>query len=212
VVDLNSIVMFDNSSIVEFLVDFIFSQSMLDIVVLDLITPTVIEVVDFAGDLPAVLQVKSLVHFREPALPKDRQDQVLIVEDGECLAAMDAAILGLLLVSYSLELNQVGALLLFEHLQLFFDSSFFIFKELLLELVNFTLLILVDVLKFSLLEVKLRVLIHEREPIHYRSSICVNWSRWGHHMLVLAIGLGLFVGFRSLFKFVYFFFFELDFS
>ena len=62
-VDLNSIVVFDNSSIVEFLVDFIFSQSMLNIVVLDLITPTVIEVVDFAGDLPAVLQVKGLVHF-----------------------------------------------------------------------------------------------------------------------------------------------------
>ena len=125
---------------------------------------------------------------------------------------MDAAILGLLLVSYSLELNQVGALLFFEHLQLFFDSPFFIFEELLLELVNFTLLILVDVLKFSLLEVKLRVLIHERESVHYRSSICVDWSRRGHHVLVLAIGLGFFVGFRSLFKLVYFFFFELDLS
>lgn len=62
-VDLYSIVVFDDSSIVKFLVDFIFSQSVLNVVVLDLITPTVIEVMDFAGNFPAVLQVKSLVNF-----------------------------------------------------------------------------------------------------------------------------------------------------
>ena len=92
-VDLNSIVVFDDSSIVKFLVDFIFSESVLNVVVLDLITPTVIKVMDFAGDLPAVLQVKGLVHFREATFSKDRKDQVLIIEDCECLAAMDAAIL-----------------------------------------------------------------------------------------------------------------------
>lgn len=54
-VDLNSIVVFNDSSVVKFLVDFIFSESVLNVVVLNLITPAVIEVMDFAGDLPAVL-------------------------------------------------------------------------------------------------------------------------------------------------------------
>lgn len=63
VVDLDGVVLLNHSSMVQVLVDFIFSDCMLDIVLLDLLAPAVVEVVDLAGNLSAVLQVKRLVNL-----------------------------------------------------------------------------------------------------------------------------------------------------
>ena len=62
-VNLHGIVVLDNASIVQFLVDLILSQSMFNIVILHLVTPTVVEVVDLAGDFAAIFQVKRLVNL-----------------------------------------------------------------------------------------------------------------------------------------------------
>lgn len=62
-VNLHGIVVLDNASIVQFLVDLILSQRMFNIVILHLVTPTVVEVVDLAGDFAAIFQVKRLVNL-----------------------------------------------------------------------------------------------------------------------------------------------------
>ena len=68
---------------------------------------------------------------------------------------MDAAVLGLLLVADALVLDQVRALLLLEHLQLLLDSTFLVLEQLLLELVDLTLLIFINVVELALFEIKL---------------------------------------------------------
>ena len=67
-VNLHGIVVLDNASIVQFLVDLILSQRMFNIVILHLVTPTVVEVVDLAGDFAAIFQVKRLVNLWEATL------------------------------------------------------------------------------------------------------------------------------------------------
>ena len=62
-INLHGIVVLDNASIVQFLVDLILSQRMFNIVILHLVTPTVVEVVDLAGDFAAIFQVKRLVNL-----------------------------------------------------------------------------------------------------------------------------------------------------
>ena len=160
VVDLHRVVMPHHTPVRQLFMDLVLAQRMLDVVVLDLVTPAVIEVVDLAGDLATILQVKRLVHLREATLAEDGQDEVLVVEDGESLAPVDAAVLGLLLVANPLILDQVRALLLFEHLELLLDSSLFIFEQLLLELVDFPLLILINVIELALFKIELTVFVH----------------------------------------------------
>ena len=66
--------------------DLIFPDSMLDIIILDLLAPTVVEVVDFASHLPAVLQIVSLVDLRIATFTKNTQDQVSVLQHRElCL-------------------------------------------------------------------------------------------------------------------------------
>lgn len=69
----------DHASVRQLFMDLVLAQRMLDVVVLDLITPTVVEVVDLASDLTAILQVKSLVDLGEATLAQDGQDQILVV-------------------------------------------------------------------------------------------------------------------------------------
>ena len=54
-VDLYCVKMFDYSAIVQFFVDFILSQRMLDVVILNLVIPTIVKVVDLASNFSAVL-------------------------------------------------------------------------------------------------------------------------------------------------------------
>lgn len=72
---------------------------------------------------------------------------------------MDAAILGLFLVTNTFVFDQVGALLLFEHLQLLLDATFFVLEKLHFELVYLPLLILINVVELTFFEVELRVLV-----------------------------------------------------
>ena len=65
---------------------------MLNVVVFDLVVPTVIEMVNFAGDFTAILQVKRLVDLREATLAKNTQNEVLVVQNSEGLTAVDTTI------------------------------------------------------------------------------------------------------------------------
>ena len=76
---------------------------------------------------------------------------------------MNATVLGLLLISNSLELDKIGALFFFQHVELLLDSLLFIFEKLLLELIDLLLFVLIDVVKFALFEVVLTVLIDKGE-------------------------------------------------
>ena len=71
VVDLHRVVMSHHSAVRQLFMDLILAQSMLDVVILDLITPTVVKVVNLAGNLTAILQVKSLIDLREATLAQD---------------------------------------------------------------------------------------------------------------------------------------------
>lgn len=62
-IDFNSVVLLYNSPMVEILVNFIFPNGVLDVVLLDLVAPVVVKVVYFAGNLSAVIEVECLVHF-----------------------------------------------------------------------------------------------------------------------------------------------------
>ena len=73
---------------------------------------------------------------------------------------MDATVLGLLLVTNPLKLYQVRALLLFEHLELLLDSSLLILEQFLLELVDFPLFILINVIELALLKVEFTIFVH----------------------------------------------------
>ena len=59
----NSVILFDHSPVVEIFVDFIFSYGMLYVIILDLLRPTIVKMMDFAGDLSAMLKVESFVHL-----------------------------------------------------------------------------------------------------------------------------------------------------
>ena len=114
-VDLNGVEVFNHSTVVELLVDLVFPECMLNVVVLHLIAPAVIEVMNFACNLTAVLQVECLIDFTEAAFAENGQNEVFVVQHCISLAPVDAAVLGLFLITDALEFNQVGALLLLEH-------------------------------------------------------------------------------------------------
>ena len=78
---------------------------MLYVVILDIIGPTVVEVVNLASHLATVLQVKGFVYLAESTLAQNWQNQVLIIKYSESLAPMDATVLWLLFVPDPLELN-----------------------------------------------------------------------------------------------------------
>lgn len=64
-VDLDGVIVFDHAAIVQFFVDLVFSQRMLDVVVLDLVRPAIVEMVDLACDFTTILQVKGFVDLAE---------------------------------------------------------------------------------------------------------------------------------------------------
>lgn len=53
-VDFNGVIVLDDSSIIQLLMNFILSERVLDIVIFDLITPTVVKMMDFASNLSAI--------------------------------------------------------------------------------------------------------------------------------------------------------------
>lgn len=71
VIDLHGIVLVHYSAVVQVLVNLVLSDGVLDVVVLDLLGPAVVEVVDLAGHLAAVLQIEGLVDLGVPALAED---------------------------------------------------------------------------------------------------------------------------------------------
>lgn len=142
------------------LVDLVLTNRMLDVVVLDLLRPTVVEVVHLAGDLTTRLQVIRLVHFRVATLAQHAHDKVAILEDSKVITTVvHAAVLGSFLVSHALELLQVHHFLFFQDVKVLFEASLLVLKDLQLELVDFLLLVLIDVVVGGLLEVVLALLI-----------------------------------------------------
>ena len=91
-VNLHRVVVLNHAPIVQLFVDFVLPQRMLNVVVFDLVVPTVIEMVNFAGDFTAILQVKRLVDLREATLAKNTQNEVLVVQNSEGLTAVDTTI------------------------------------------------------------------------------------------------------------------------
>lgn len=165
VVDFNSVKVFHDASMVQLFMDLVLAQSMLDVVVFYLITPAVVEVVDFACHFTELLKVKGLVDLRETSFAEDRQNQVPVVEDCKRLASVDAAVLGLLFVADAFELEQVLALLLVQHVELLAYSALFVLKEFDFELINLLLFVLVNVLELRLFKGKLAVVIGLAEGI-----------------------------------------------
>jgi hypothetical protein len=62
-VNLDRIVLLDDPSVVKVFMNLILSQGVLDVALLDLLTPTVVEMVNLASHFTAVLQIVALVDF-----------------------------------------------------------------------------------------------------------------------------------------------------
>jgi len=57
----NSIILLHNSSVIEVFVDLVLSQSMLYVTLFDLLSPSIIEMMNLAGNLSAIFEIISLV-------------------------------------------------------------------------------------------------------------------------------------------------------
>ena len=136
---------------------------MFDVIIFDLVVPAIIEVMDFAGYLSAVFKIECFVNLREATFTENGQNQISIVEHSKSLAPVDTTIFGLLFIPNPLVLNLICNFLLIEHVKLLLDSLFFILKEFLLELIDLSLFILVNVVKFTFLKVKFAIFINEWE-------------------------------------------------
>lgn len=64
-INLNGVIVVDNAPIVELFVNLILAQRMLYVVILDLVTPTVVKLMNFTGNLAAIFKVKGLVDLWE---------------------------------------------------------------------------------------------------------------------------------------------------
>ena len=115
-VDLDGVVVLDHTAVVQLFMDLVFAQRVLDVVVLDLVRPAIVEMVDLARDFTAILQVEGFVDLAEATFAQNREDQVLVVQDCEGLAPMDATVFRLFLVADAFVFDQVGTLLLLNHL------------------------------------------------------------------------------------------------
>jgi hypothetical protein len=62
-VDLNGVELLDHTSMVEVFVNLVLSYCMLDVIVLNLFRPTVVEVMDFASHFTAVFEIISPVNL-----------------------------------------------------------------------------------------------------------------------------------------------------
>ncbi len=71
---LHRIEVFHNPAMIKFLVNLIFTQGMLDVVVFYLITPTVVEVVNLACYLTELLKIKRFIYLWEATLAQNRKD------------------------------------------------------------------------------------------------------------------------------------------
>ena len=67
---LDCIVLFDDSAIIKILVNLVFSESMLNVALFNLLTPTVIKMMNLARNLATVLKVITFVNLRVPAFSK----------------------------------------------------------------------------------------------------------------------------------------------
>ena len=72
---------------------------------------------------------------------------------------MNATVFWLLLIPNSLVFYLISDLLFFEHVELLLDTLFFILKELLLELIDLSLFILVNIVEFTLFKIKFTIFI-----------------------------------------------------
>ena len=149
-INLNGIILFHNSSIIKFFMNFIFSQSMFDVALLDALTPLVIKVMDLASYLPAELQIVTFIHFRIASFTKQGQYQITVLQDNIFLIRSEATVLRILFISHSFVFSNIFAFLFFKHLQLVFDVLFICVKGLKLQLIDLFLLIFVDILIFSI--------------------------------------------------------------
>lgn len=71
---LHRIEVFHNPAMIKFLVNLIFTQGMLDVVVFYLIAPTVVEVVNLACYLTELLKIKRFIYLWEATLAQNRKD------------------------------------------------------------------------------------------------------------------------------------------
>lgn len=71
---LHRIEVFHNPAMIKFLVNLIFTQGMLDVVVFYLIAPTVVEVVNLACYLTELLKIKRFIYLWEASLAQNRKD------------------------------------------------------------------------------------------------------------------------------------------
>ena len=77
-INFNSVILFNYSSMVQVFVNFVFPQSVLYVALLDIFSPRVVEMMYLASNESAHFQVKCFIHLGIAALSQQGQDQVLV--------------------------------------------------------------------------------------------------------------------------------------
>lgn len=77
-VNFDSIKLLDDPPMIQVLVNLIFTDRVFNVIVFDLLGPTIVKVVYFTSYLPTIFQVVCLVDFRVPAFPKDTQNEISV--------------------------------------------------------------------------------------------------------------------------------------
>jgi hypothetical protein len=78
---------------------------MLDVIVFDLIAPTVVEVVDFASNFAAQLNVKRFVNFAKTTFTENAKDEVPFTQNSKSFSATDSTVFALFLIPHSFVLK-----------------------------------------------------------------------------------------------------------
>ena len=147
VVDFHGVILLHHSAMIQILVNLVFANGMLYVVVLDLFAPRVVEMMNFASYFPTVFEVVSLINFGIPAFSEDAQNKVPVFEHCELRLGLYPAVLGALLIAHSLEFIHILNLFLVKKLKFFSETPLLVLEHFEFELVDFFHFVLVDVVE-----------------------------------------------------------------
>lgn len=154
-VDLNGVELPHDSPVIEILVDLVLSDRVFDVVALDFLSPTVVEMMYFDCNLFQSIQIIGFIHLRVTAFSKEAQDQVPVLEKHELSLTLEATVLAAVLVSDPFELLDVHCLLLLQLTELVLQPTFLVLHYLEFECVHLALLVFVDTFESTLIALQI---------------------------------------------------------
>jgi len=106
-VNLDCIKMFNNSAVIQLLVNLVLPQCMFNVIIFNLITPAIVKRVDLACHFSAHFYIKRLIHLRKSTFTQYWENQISVIQNSKSFLAWNSTILALLLIPYSFIFQQI---------------------------------------------------------------------------------------------------------